>query len=113
MEGLLRPGAEVTEVRRFLGRELETTWTCTEHAPSTRSVIESPDGPIPFVGTFELEPLGGATRFTWTVETRGAAVRLAGPLGSRMTRRELKLNTTTLKELLEAGGAEENAEGGE
>lgn len=103
--GPLRPGLEVTEVRRFLGRELETTWTCTEHRPNVRSVIESAEGPVPFRGTFRLEPVGTRTRFTWTVETRGVAARLAGPLAGRLTRRELAVNTLRLKHLLEENRA--------
>ena len=35
---------------------------------------------MPFRGRFILEPSGFGTRFTWIVETRGAASRLAGPL---------------------------------
>ena len=101
--GPLRVGTEATEVRRFLGRELETTWTCVEHEPYARSAIESADGPVPFRGTFVLEPLGGSTRFTWTVETSGAASRLGGPLLGRATRSELAANVGRLKELLERG----------
>lgn len=103
--GPLRRGVEVTEMRRFLGRVMETTWTCTEHRPSTRSVIESDEGPVPFRGIFELERHGGRTRFTWTVETNGAAVRLAGPLAARMTRQELVANALRLKHLLEENRA--------
>jgi carbon monoxide dehydrogenase subunit G len=101
--GPLRVGSEATEVRRFLGREVETTWTCVEHEPSTRSAIESGDGPVPFRGTFVLEPVASGTRFTWTVETRGPAARVGGPLVGRATRRELEENTARLKELLERG----------
>lgn len=46
--GRLRMGSEATEVRRFLGRELEATWTCVEHEPCTRSAIECAEGPVPF-----------------------------------------------------------------
>ena len=99
--GPLRVGSEATEVRRFLGREVETTWRCVEHEPTTRTAIESDEGPVPFRGTFVLEPEGAGTRFTWTVETRGAAARVGGPLVGRATRRELEENTARLKELLE------------
>ena len=103
--GPLRLGSEATEVRRFLGRELETTWTCVEYRPCTRSAIESAGGPVPFRGTFELEPSRAGTRFTWTVELSGPAARLAGPLAGRATRRELEANTARLKRLLEEHAA--------
>ena len=95
--GPLRAGAEVTEVRRFLGRVMETTWVCTEHRPSRRSVIESDEGPVPFRGTWELEPAGPGTRFTWILETGGLAARVA----SAVAQRELAANALRLKHLLE------------
>jgi carbon monoxide dehydrogenase subunit G len=99
--GPLRLGSVATEVRRFLGREMETTWNCVEHRPCSRSAIESEDGPVPFRGTFALEPSEAGTRFTWTVELSGATSRLAGPLVSRATKSELKANSDRLKALLE------------
>jgi uncharacterized protein YndB with AHSA1/START domain len=99
--GPLRLGSEATEVRRFLGREMETTWTCVEHEPWTRTAIECSDGPVPFRGTFDLEAAGGGTLFTWTVETWGAAARLGGPLAALATKRELAANAGRLKQLLE------------
>ena len=99
--GPLRPGVEVTETRRFLGRVMETTWVCTEHRPSRRSVIESDEGPVPFRGIWELEAAGGATRFTWTLETGGLAARLANAVAARIAREELAADTLRLKQLLE------------
>jgi carbon monoxide dehydrogenase subunit G len=102
--GPLRLGSEATEVRRFMGREVESTWTCVEHEPDERSAIQADDGPVPFKGTFVLEALGARTRFRWIVETWGAAARLGGPLVGRTTRRELEQNSARLKELLEGQG---------
>jgi len=101
--GPLRVGSEATEVRRFLGRELETTWTCVEYQPCERSAIECADGLVPFRGTFTLEPCAAGTRFTWTVELSGRATRLGGPLVGRTTRSELRANASALKALLEEG----------
>jgi uncharacterized protein YndB with AHSA1/START domain len=99
--GPLRPGVEVTETRRFLGRTLETTWVCTEHHAHRRSVIETDEGPVPFRGIWEFEADGGATLFTWTLQTGGLAARLANAVTARLAREELTANTLRLKELLE------------
>ena len=109
--GPLRVGSEVTEVRLFLGRKMETTWTCTEHEDCTRSTIEDEEGEVPFRGTFELERKGQGTRFRWTVETAGPRrIKLPGPIVGVAVRRELAANCERLKELLEGGG--ELLEGG-
>lgn len=105
-KGKLRVGREVTEVRRFMGRRMETTWTCTEHEPHTRSSIEDDEGPVPFKGTFELEPLEDQTTlFTWTVETPGPrGIKVPGAIVGRMVKRQLSVDSERLKELLEGGG---------
>ena len=104
-EGPLRVGSEVTEVRSFMGRRMETTWTCTEHEPCERSSIEEDEGLVPFKGTFELEALGGSTLFTWTVETPGPrGIKVPGAIVGRMVPRQLAVDSERLKELLEGGG---------
>jgi hypothetical protein len=103
--GPLRPGSEVTEVRVFMGRKMETTWTCTEHEDCTRSSIEDDEGPVPFRGTFELEPRGQSTRFRWTIETAGPrGIKVPGAIVGVAVKRELAANCERLKELLEKGG---------
>lgn len=102
--GPLRVGREVTEVRSFMGRRMETTWTCTEHEPFTRSSIEDDEGPVPFKGTFELEQVDDGTRFTWTVETPGPrGIKVPRAIVGRMVRRQLAIDSKRLKELLEVG----------
>ena len=104
-EGPLRVGSEVTEVRSFMGRKMETTWTCTEHEPCERSSIEENEGLVPFKGTFELEALGENTLFAWTVETPGPrGIKVPGAIVGRMVRRQLAVDSERLKELLEGGG---------
>jgi uncharacterized protein YndB with AHSA1/START domain len=106
--GPLRPGVEVTETRRFLGRTMETTWVCTEHRPSRRSVIESHEGPVPFRAVWDLEADGGragGSLFTWTLETGGLAARLANAVAARIARQELAEDALRLKRLLEQNPA--------
>jgi hypothetical protein len=109
-KGPLRVGREVTEVRSFMGRRMETTWTCTEHEPCIRSSIEDDEGLVPFKGTFELEELGGGTLFRWTVETPGPrGIKVPGAIVGRMVRRQLATDCKRLKELLEIGGDRDQA----
>jgi uncharacterized protein YndB with AHSA1/START domain len=110
-KGPLRVGSQVTEVRSFMGRKMETTWTCTEHEPHLRSSIEEDEGMVPFKGTFELEPLDGdATLFTWIVETPGPrGIKVPGVIVGRMVRRQLAVDSERLKELLEVGGEADQA----
>jgi carbon monoxide dehydrogenase subunit G len=109
--GPLRVGSEVTEVRSFMGRKMETTWTCTEHEPHERSSIEEDEGLVPFKGTFELEELDdGGTLFTWTVETPGPrGIKVPGAIVGRMVRRQLAVDSERLKGLLEASGGDNRA----
>src|SRR3954452_18325902 len=108
--GPLRVGSEVTEIRSFMGRKMETTWTCTEHEPYERSSIEDDDGLVPFKGTFELESNGSGTSFKWTVETPGPrGIKVPGAIVGRMVKRQLATDSERLKELLEAGGEEHPA----
>jgi hypothetical protein len=99
--GPLRAGVEVTETREFFGRVMETTWICTEHRPSRRSVIESDAGPVPFRGIWELEPNGRGTRFKWTLQAGGLAARVASAVCARKAHQELAADTLRLKALLE------------
>ncbi len=104
-KGPLRVGSQVTEIRSFMGRKMETTWTCTEHEPCERSSIEEDEGLVPFKGTFELEDLDGVTLFTWVVETPGPrGIKVPGAIVGRMVKRQLAADSERLKELLEMGG---------
>ena len=73
--------------------------------------------PVPALGDRERRGPGAVPRrvrartqrpphaFTWTIEARGVAARLAGPLAARLTLDELATNTLRLKHLLEENRA--------
>ena len=97
-------GSQVLEVRRFLGRRIETVWEMVELEAPTRSAIRSVKAPFALSGTYRLEPEGSATRFTlWLRGDPGGLFRLAEPVVQRMARRELAGNLANLKDVLEAG----------
>jgi uncharacterized membrane protein len=105
-EGPLRVGSQIREVRRFLGVRVELGFELTEYEPPTRSSVKSISGPFPFSGSYVLEPLDGATRFTVTgdIEAHGF-FKLAEPVFARMAGRELETNLGHLKDLLETDQA--------
>jgi hypothetical protein len=58
-------------------------------------------GPIPLSGTFALEPVGGATRFTVTGELDAHGFfKLAEPVFAGIAGRELEANLSQLGQLL-------------
>jgi uncharacterized protein YndB with AHSA1/START domain len=103
-QGPMAVGTRATDVRRFLGRRIESQWEVVEHDPPRRSAIRGISGPIPFTGTYTLEPVAGATRLTCSVELDAHGFfKLAEPIFAGIARRELRSNLGHLKDLLEAG----------
>jgi uncharacterized membrane protein len=100
-EGPMRVGTRWREVRRFLGKRIETVIELTEYEPNTHSAIRMVSGPIPLSGTFALEPAGDATRFTVTGELDAHGFfKLAEPVFAGLAGRELEGNLSLLDELL-------------
>ena len=109
--GAMAVGTRMTDVRRFLGRRIESQWEVVEHDPPRRSAIRGVSGPIPFTGTYTLEPVEGGTRFACSVELDAHGFfKLAEPIFAAMARRELKSNLGHLKDLLEAARADAGPE---
>jgi uncharacterized membrane protein len=103
-DGPLRVGSQWREVRRFLGKRIETVLELTEYEPNTRSAVRMVSGPVPLSGSYRYEPVDGGTRFTITGELDAHGFfKLAEPVFARITGRELESNLGHLKDLLEAG----------
>ena len=102
-EGPVGVGTVERITAKLLGRRVDTTFEFTEYEPNKRSQIKTISGPIPFVGTYEVEPTDGGTRFTWSVEGEpGGFFRLAELLVVRTMSRQVEADLATLKDLLEA-----------
>jgi uncharacterized protein YndB with AHSA1/START domain len=101
--GPMAVGTRATDVRRFLGRRIESEWEVIEHDPPRRSAVRGVSGPIPFTGRYTLEPVEGATRFTSAVELDAHGFfKLAEPIFAGIAGREMRSNLGHLKDLLEA-----------
>jgi hypothetical protein len=89
-------------VAKFLGRRLETTIEVTEIEEGKKFSFKATT-PLPFVGTYTFERIGGGTRFREIAEgeTKGF-FKVADPIFERMLKRQTKADLENPKELLEA-----------
>jgi ligand-binding SRPBCC domain-containing protein len=104
---LTEEGARYTTVAKFFGRRVETPFEVTVHDRPRRHTDTSRGGPFSqeYTHIFE-EVAGGATRLTGVSDgdpPRGF-FKLAGPLLDLASRRQLRADLETLKDLLEAQG---------
>ena len=103
-DGPLAVGSQVREGRHFLGLRVATTWEVTEYEPNAKSAIRAIAGPVPFTGSYRVEPADGGTRFTVTGQLDAHGFfKLTEPVFARITGRELEANLGHLKDILEAG----------
>jgi carbon monoxide dehydrogenase subunit G len=101
--GSLRPGAKLVELRKFLGRKVESVVEVTEYEPPTRYTIKVQSGPIPFEISNVLSDAGSGTRIDAVVD--GEPGRFFGLVEWRVVKaveRELWNSLATLKDILEA-----------
>ena len=105
VEGELRAGATGREVRKFLGRRMESTIRIEEYEPPRSFVLQVTSGPVPFHVQQTVEPAGEGSRISVVIEGEpGGFFKLAEPLVERGVRRELEGNFATLKDILESRG---------
>lgn len=101
--GSLRTGAKLVELRKFLGRKVESVVEVTGYEPPYRYTIEVQSGPIPFEISNVLSDAEGGTRIDAVVE--GEPGKFFGLVEWRVVKaveRELWNSLATLKDILEA-----------
>lgn len=101
--GTLRTGAHLVELRKFLGRKIESVVEVTDYTPPHRYTIKVQSGPIPFEISNLLSESGGGTRIDASVE--GEPGRFFGLVEWRVVKaveRELWNSLATLKDILES-----------
>src|SRR5919107_5674604 len=104
---LTEEGARYTTVAKALGRRFQTPFEVTVHDPPRRHTDTSRGGPFPQEYTHIFEEVeGGRTRLTGVSdgEPPRGFFKLAGPLLDIASRRQLKADLETLKDLLETQG---------
>ena len=102
VDGPVQAGASGKEVRKFLGRRMESTMKIEAFEPPRRFALQVTSGPVPFHVEQTVEPEGTGSRVSVTIEGEpGGFFKLADPLVERAVRRELEGNLATLKDILE------------
>jgi uncharacterized membrane protein len=100
---VLRVGARIAFVARFLGRRLEYTYEVVEFEPGSRLVMRTSEGPFPMETTYTWETVA-AGRTRMTLRNRGAPAgfsKLMAPLMARAMRRANRKDLARLKDRLE------------
>jgi uncharacterized protein YndB with AHSA1/START domain len=106
-EGEKAPGARVKEIRRFLGRRMESEVEVTEYDPPRRFALKTIKGPFPFLADHVLEPRDDGTRLTFHGEAEpGGFFRFAESVVLRTAERQLKSDFQRMKKILEGDAPE-------
>jgi uncharacterized protein YndB with AHSA1/START domain len=102
-DGPIQQGTHVTEVRKFLGRRMESEVEVTAYEPNRRFALKVLSGPVPFTFEQTLEPTDGGTTIKIVLEGEpGGFFKLAEPLVERAVRRQVKADFEQLKDILES-----------
>jgi uncharacterized protein YndB with AHSA1/START domain len=98
-------GAHVKEVRKFLGRRIESEMEVTAYEPGRHFALRAISGPIRVSADHRLEPTDGGTRLTFVGEgDPGGFFKLATPIVARTAERQFRSDFETMKDILESGG---------
>ncbi len=102
-DGPIGVGATSLEVRKFLGRRMESTFEVTEYEPNRIIKQKSTSGPMALDITMSFASVEGGTEVTLAGGgDSGGFFKLADPLVSRMAKRQLEADVANLKDLLES-----------
>ena len=97
-------GTKITEVRKFMGRVIETTSELTEFEANRKIVRKGTDGPMSLTGilTFTETASGTNVDWVWLLELSGL-LSLMTPIMARMLKKDGKSTLSNFKQLLENG----------
>jgi hypothetical protein len=95
-------GTEIHEVRKLLGRKIESIVEVTELEQDRVFAGRVRSGPVPWEFRYTFESADGATRVDFHMEGEpGGFFRLAEPLVVRTVEKQLESDFSTLKALVE------------
>jgi uncharacterized protein YndB with AHSA1/START domain len=96
-------GAVTTEVRKVMGREMETQMECVTFEPPTKFSSRSLSGPVKMTFTQTSKPVDGGTQVDVLVEGEpGGFFGVAGPILKRSVQKDVEKDYAKLKEIMES-----------
>jgi len=95
-------GTQITDVRKFLGRDMDSKLEVTAYEPNKRISLKTISGPIKFEITQTYEPAGGGTKLTMTGEGEpGGLFKLAEGAVKKQFETQLQGDLGRLKVVME------------
>jgi uncharacterized membrane protein len=99
-------GSTYTQVAKFLGRRVDSTFAVVDFEPGRLVKITSTSGSFPITVTRTVEPAGSGSLVRAAIEGDASGFfRLAEPLMRRLVQRSVTADYDRLKEILEAAGS--------
>ncbi len=95
-------GTQMTDVRKFLGRDLDSKLEVTAYEPNKRVSVKTISGPIKFEITQLYEPAGGGTKLTLIGEGEpGGLFKLAEGAVKKQFESQIQGDLGRLKKVME------------
>lgn len=101
-EGEPVEGTQFVEVRKFMGREMETTLEVTALKPNEKYAARTLTGPVSYEVTVSFEPADGGTKMTTYIEGEaGGFFKLAEGMVAKQLQKSIEEDSQRLKSILE------------
>lgn len=103
-EGPIGVGTTFREVRKLMGRRLESASQITAYKVNQTYAIKTTSGPISYEATMTFESVDGSTRIKVVAELEpGGIFKLVEPIFRRVVQKQIEGHLSNLKDLMEAG----------
>ena len=98
-------GTTGRDMRRAMGKSMESTARISAYEPNKTFTFESTSGPMEFKGTWSFEPAESTTKVSFDMEGRmNGIMRLLEPILAGKLRKEMDGNIVRIKNNLESQG---------
>jgi uncharacterized membrane protein len=95
-------GTQYTEVRQFMGREMETEVEITALEPNQKYAAKALSGPVPYEVTVTFEAVDGGTKMNTSIQAEpGGFFKLAEGMVAKQLKKSIQEDSQRLKSILE------------